>query len=859
MVVLEDDELRDPGLHGADTCTRTQTMAQVKWCEPAVVPEDPAQNPPIGEARLSLQLRESSEQGDSCDPCADVIDIQGKVGNYLFRVEIHDVVYDSISALPERVTLKWSSENGAEHAVIDQEPAGFAGDDWAYEFYDGYFEEQATILETLDSEKHLGKHLAPGFTPTRGSLFNGYPDTVPSGYTAVRRWDGYCELEKSGAGWTLVTGAENGVPLSTTVGEDDPGRVVEGATVTINLDALTLSIELNDHQMLAGDFWYAVVREAIHGPGSELLSDGDPVGIHHHYMTLGSVTGGVFTAVDAEQCKRFEFPPLTDIRALDVCFDKKAGCEMPDVGTVQEAIDFLCRERDLRWHNKHLHGWGIVCGLIAQCIPLEAPDQGDDGDGDNGAEAEPEPDRDREVRITGGYALTCMGEDLVLNEYKDIDIIERIEQMREAGIEVLDEAGNGTVCLRMDPAGDGTPEFSLEAYDPQAHGDESLLDGTLLMDFYEKCIVRLLDALKKEFETLNPNELDEVEGGSTGLVSSRRRKLTSVLNLFIQLFSPENGGYVYISEKEDLILRDFYLTLQALLQSNAYCGMYQGDEYPAYPFTDVGMSTYFGKNLHTRVKVHPGSEFIYTYGGSGNATGNTINVYDVATEELIQVIEMPSAEGAEVSAITFSENGDLLYATAVVRDVDTVFATARVNDNHAWEKATILCGVRITEMELSVNDPDLIYAIGRGTGLYYLRPDVFIDQNEPQPPVVYMFNASGHMAIDHQMSRAYCTELSDGDTSEGLYDTVVVCELNIDEVADVLDPNVRMPLLEIDPLTGNVITRLGRDGLAIRQGDANGSGARLYVVVDPANQDNNQSQSKQLWTYSRPLNAEAKP
>jgi hypothetical protein len=857
VVTLEDDDLRDPGLHGADTCTRTQTMAQVKWCESTVDPEDPLQNPPIGVASLSLEIREASEEGDSCDPCADVIDIQGKVGNYLFRVEVHDVEYDGISGLPQRVSLKWSSENGAEHAVIDQEPAGFVDDDWAYEFYDGHVDEEAASLETLDSEKHLGKHLAPGFSPTRGDLYAGYPDTLPSGYTAVRRWDGYCELQKTGTGWTLVTGFDSGVPLSTTADENDHGRVVEGATLTINLEAITLRIDLSDHQLLAGDYWYAVVREALHGQGSELLTDGEPVGIRHHYMTLGSVTGGLFTAYESGQCRRFEFPPLTDIRALDVCFDKKADCEMPDVNTVQEAIDFLCRERDLRWHNQHLHGWGIVCGLIAQCIPLEAPGEGDDDGNGNGNGEQEEPDRDREVRITEGYALTCEGEDLVLNDFEDIDVIERIEQMQEAGIEVLDEAGNGTVCLRLDPADDGKPEFSIEAYDPEAHGDESLLDGTLLMDFYEKCIVRLIDALKKEFETLDPGELDEVEGGSTGLVSTRRRKITSVLNLFIQLFSPENGGYVYISEKEHLILRDFYLTLQALLQSNAYCGMYQGDEYPEYPFTDADMSTYFGKNLHTRVKVHPSSEFIYTYGGSGNDTGNTINVYDAATEELIQVIEMPSAEGAEVSAITFSENGNLLYATAVVRDVDTVFATARVKDDHTWEKATILCGVRITEMELSTNDPDLIYAVGRGTGLYYLRPDLFIDQNEPQPPVVYLFNASGHMAIDHQRGLAYCTELSEGDTGEGEYDTVVVCELNIDEAADALDPNLRMRLIE--PSAAALITRRGRDGLAIRLGDANGEGGRLYVVVDPADQDTDQAQAKQLWSYNHPLNAEAQP
>lgn len=112
VVVLEDRGLLDPGLQGADTCTRTQTMAQVKWCDPTVDPEDPVVNPPIGEAELTLELREASTEPDPCDPCADEIALQDKVGNYLFRVEVHDVVYDD-AGLPERVTLKWSSENGA--------------------------------------------------------------------------------------------------------------------------------------------------------------------------------------------------------------------------------------------------------------------------------------------------------------------------------------------------------------------------------------------------------------------------------------------------------------------------------------------------------------------------------------------------------------------------------------------------------------------------------------------------------------------------------------------------------------------------------------------------------------------------
>ena len=53
---LMDERLRDKGLHGADTCTRKQMMAQVKSCPAAIDPEQSDKNPPKGDAGLSLKL-----------------------------------------------------------------------------------------------------------------------------------------------------------------------------------------------------------------------------------------------------------------------------------------------------------------------------------------------------------------------------------------------------------------------------------------------------------------------------------------------------------------------------------------------------------------------------------------------------------------------------------------------------------------------------------------------------------------------------------------------------------------------------------------------------------------------------------
>lgn len=812
VTALEDSELLDPGLHGADTCTRTRTMAQVKWCPTAIDPEDPVQNPPVGEARLTLRLRAASSAPDPCDPCAQEIALHDKVGNYLFRVEIHEVEYDATGA-PSRLTLKWSSENGAEQAPIGAEPVGFISSRFAYEFFSG-------AAEDFASEKHLGRHHATGFTPTTGALTPTYPGTVPGGFSLVRRWDGFCRLVKDGTDWTLTPGGvDRGRDLATGSAADAHGHVEEGPAVTVNLDRLTLEIELAGLQVLAGDFWQVPVRQAVHVQGDVLMEEQPPAGIVHHYMTLGTVTGGVLSAYDGPQCKRFEFPPLTDIQARDVCYDSR-DCELTEARTVQDALDALCRERDLRWHNKHLHGWGIVCGLVAECGPDTAVgDRDDDGN----------PPR-RQVRITPGYALRCDGVDIVvgddtLADDNVIDLISLIKELEEGKSPILKE-GNGTVVLRLDLDAEGNPIVLVEPYDGVRH-KKSILEGTLLMDFVQDCIFGLIQAVVGEFQFMNASELEAVEGGRTGLVSNQRRKFTSFLNLVIQLINSNNGAYVFLSHKEHLILRDIYLSLRELLQSKTFCALFEGEDFPEYPFPKTGMTTWFGKNSHTRAKLNPRGDRLYTYGG----TDNTINIYDVKEGELVQVLEMPSAEGAEVSAITFSPDGELLYAAASVQAVDSVFGTARIADNHQWQKMTILCDMEIRELQASLDDKGLIYAVASRKGLYFLRPELLMDETKPAPKPKYAFRASGHMAIDEKTMKAYCTCQEKITGAVGTYDAVAVCALRPATAAESLAPD---QILQLGTVQG--VTLQGDDGLAVTPaGAADGRGFLYTVVQGPSN------------------------
>jgi hypothetical protein len=381
--------------------------------------------------------------------------------------------------------------------------------------------------------------------------------------------------------------------------------------------------------------------------------------------------------------------------------------------------------------------------------------------------------------------------------------------------------GNGSVCLRLDLGEDGRPEVRVEPYDRRKMDLASLLDGTLWMDFYQDCILDLVEALSAELQFLDPEELDAADAAGDALVSLQRRKFTSVLNLAIQLFKPQDGARVYLSHKEHLILRDFYLHLKELLGSKTFCALFDDHSFPPYPFKDHAKTTYFGKGLHTRVKLHPSGARLYTYGG----TDNLINVYDIASGELLEIVKMPTPEGAEVQALCLSADGKLLYAAAHLKGLDTQVGTARIEaEGHRWTGSAVLCGLLIAEMEPDPKDPGLIYAIGLGAGLYNLRPEVLNDATEkPRPEPVYAFNACGHLRIDGP--RAFATSNSHKQQAPARYDEVVLLNFDSDATgATNQEPSQRLALVDVQ---GNRVS--GEDDIAIsRVADGN----FLYVVVD---------------------------
>jgi hypothetical protein len=335
----QDPSLVDPGLHGADTCSRTQLVFQLKRCPQATAFPPPS----MGDAMLELHLRASrAGSGETAGMSP---------GNFVFRVEVHDVQGDPRN--PTRLTLKWSTENASEVYGNDYRlPEHFKANDWLYEFHNS------------TTELHLGVQLVtgPGF-PARGQLERGYPASPPtqSAYGWVRRWDGMCELMRSAAGdWSLVSGWDRGAALTAVTTEPARHgdlRISATGELLILLQELDLRLPLKwtppagattSRIFMAGDSWLATVREDD-APGTRVLQPTGAIGVMHHYLKLGTYRG---TRIDAEP--HLQFPTLTELvrstagASGDMLIGSEARAGTPrslEEGTVgsqlKKLIDFL--------------------------------------------------------------------------------------------------------------------------------------------------------------------------------------------------------------------------------------------------------------------------------------------------------------------------------------------------------------------------------------------------------------------------------------------------------------------------------------------------------------------------------------
>jgi hypothetical protein len=341
---VEEARLADPAWRGADTAFRTQVMAQVKQSPAGRNPADPDVNPAAGNARLKAQLGDTIESADPCDPCAEDIAVPAAIGNSLFRLEVHAV---DDPANPHAVTLKWSSENGAEqNPAVTPMPAWFTSGDHWFEFFNRQTEQRMGVFLAPPAAWQLASlELVNNATPLQAQAGSG-------AFTGVRRWDGWCRLERQGNGpWTVARANERSVVLGQ---GNDRARVVNGE-LQLSLTDLQLGLKLSGPgdvplKALRGDYWLVEIRGGLEAPAAGaadprcVVLSATPSGIRHHYLVLGTWQGGQLVVGDDPRGRALSFPPLTNLNAGHVSYDPtcETGLYPKGTATVQSALDAIC-------------------------------------------------------------------------------------------------------------------------------------------------------------------------------------------------------------------------------------------------------------------------------------------------------------------------------------------------------------------------------------------------------------------------------------------------------------------------------------------------------------------------------------
>lgn len=735
ITALEDAALREVALGGPDTTTRARAVWQLRLrkvgdahatidCATAL----PA--PPSPRGALAARAKLVPQQTDPCiiDPIAKY----RRLSNQLYRVEIH-----AAGTLGDGTcSFKFSRDNGSvvvhwvppsasppsSTKVTVESPGrdaalGFDADQWI-ELTDDTRELSGTpgTLVQIASVDGEALTLKAG-TATDSTDLADFPRNP-----RVRRWDHVGAATRPVArpptdnGWVLL---EDGVQI-----RFEPGSYQAGDYWLIPARTINGDVE-----------W---PREAT--TGAPLVRP--PLGIDHHYAPLAllDVDHGVIALRDHD-C-RITFPPLTHICAEDVCV-KGTPCGKA-YDNVQEAIEDLCQGRDLAYHNQHLHGWGVVCGLQVTCMRLDVA-------------TELELPRPREcVELASGYAIDPTGSDIRVDHATDREGVVDLGQMVvDAKIVTRDAAGklpDTSVSLWIDR----DEVLHVEPFDPDHKlGAADLFDGTIWMDFYHHCLQPVVDWIKQQIQGA-PGEDGEA------LVTPAQKRLITILNLLAQLLNPTSGRFVYLSgdpngdpqrprlDTEDGILRVLYAGLRALLQSETFCGMFADITLPAYDVVKANLdpatprpTTIFGKGSHRRIRIDPDGKLAVTCGN-----GVELHVYDLAAQKLVGVTAFPTA-AARVVDVAFRKVLGVRQIIAVAnigqvqdKDSELVLGTLADDGSITWSNSRVTCQLSFVSLASFASDPTRVYGAARGDGIYVIQPDSL-----PKVPerVGDAFFASGHL------------------------------------------------------------------------------------------------------------------
>ncbi len=737
---LDDPLIQEVALGEADTTTRLQNVWQVKILKTSVEDADCTTNVPewndlIAPVSGTLNVRATQLAG-SDDPCI-LAPTAGyrRLENQLYRIEVQKGG-DGTNA-----TFKWSRDNASVETRITQISGSIllveeVGKDEILGFAAGDWVEIADVESSLNRTPYPLVQIQSVDAARREITLVSSPP-VSTGDLKLRLWN------QSGP-----TATANGIAVTSGWIDLEGGIQVEFSTGTYH----------------AGDYWLVPARTAtgeVEWPPFEIPNTNPiaqaPAGVHHHFCKLAMVYIENGVVIQVEDCRPL-FPSLTEICAEDICYDD-SNCTSLQADSVQQAIDLLCAANDLRLHHKLLHGYGVVCGLKLKCGP----------------------DR-QSVLVAEGYALDCEGNIIQVKKGPKVYPL-----LAEAFKKEIYQGGDEKFCLSISGYGADGPVIDVEVYKKKSFWEE-ILEGGIWQKFYEECIEDLIlfftDQLSLSLSDTPPVTLEQ-------------RRITTLLNLFIQILNASKGRYIFVSgqrdpgrmdrecgtgsnesKSEDKLLWCFYNALKEKIASETFCAMFDGDTpFPDY-ILDPGLDTIFGPPLktHIKLKLHPSGTYAFTAGLNGN-----IYVYDLKTKEYVHAVPFPVPSNVEIKDITLNKDGKILYAVGLIDGKDTVFAMGDVksNGNINWRPNSVKCAIKY--ISLAVGSAGQLYAVGKGQGLYEI---VGLGTNAFSQNQVLAFNATGLMTLSTTEQRAFAAAHSSpiGTESESF-----VTILNINLNTKVID------------------------------------------------------------------------
>lgn len=650
---LEDPHLREVALGGPDTAERVQTVWQVKVLRTAntvgsppsdsLCPQsDPQEqvefNDLIAAVTTTAQLNARAvPPTPDTDPCIlpPSAGFQG-LENQLYRVEIFFGSGDAGGP-----TFVWSRDNATvETSILSADPNNpniitvtDLGKDDLHSFGVGdWVEVVDRDGELQDAPRFLAQIVTPAPDPSTNDITLNTP--VPSANAInnpgrnvfrLRRWD----MTGSGVtsngiavtpGWTPI---EAGVQVNF-----GPGYYAPHAYWLIPARTTTADVEWPPFQV----------------PNTEPIPQ-PPVGVYRKFCQLAQIS------------VVYESWNVTDVRAQ-----------------FASLTSLTSGEATLRFHKKHLHGTGVVCGLEVQCA----------GDGNN-------------VIVNNGYAIDCEGSDVVFCEPETFDVI----------AEVQSPSGpvDGDYSLYID-TGSGN-ELKLEPYSAAGDRFSDIFKNTIWVDFWNQYLA--------PFKGLWDQYKSQPQGDP---VSNADRAFSALINLFNQLINASGGNAVYIAHDEHNRLVQIYNDIKGLLKDKAFCALLSNlRPVPAYPAAIDTFGTGYGKGFRTRLRLNPVRNIAITIGND-----NTLHVYTLSgsVPVLTNIVTFPGAANLKVMDVAFSRDNHSLFAIAN-DGTNSTFASvplASIANSSAWTTVSVP-GVVLRSLVVIAAG---IYATGAARGVYVVTP-----------------------------------------------------------------------------------------------------------------------------------------